>query len=151
MAYDPTTWVDDVTPVSAAKLNKIEQRLAEERCTTGSFSDTTTLIAPGATYIKTIPLGTLAKSGTCFILGAMSYGSIIFFNTDPLLSRALRNYYNGDLFLVSSGVLFGSNSNGVVHLTSCYIDGTDLKLVFYNDNTESSSPNISTCTWEVQA
>ena len=27
MAYSPTTWVDDVTPVSATKMNKIEQGL----------------------------------------------------------------------------------------------------------------------------
>jgi len=29
MAYDPTIWVDDVTPVSALKMNKIEQGIAD--------------------------------------------------------------------------------------------------------------------------
>jgi len=149
MAYSPTSWVDDVTPVSALKMNNIEQRITY-LSKSGTFSDTTTVIPAGGTYTKTIPLGFEGVSGSLFINGAGSEG-FVFFNSDPSLSRSIgRDNGSSAVFFREDGFLLDDATTGSARLQRCYIDGTNLVLIFgYNSVAETLA--ISVCTWEVQA
>jgi len=149
MAYAPTDWIDDVTPVSATKLNNIEQRITY-LSKSGTFADTTTVIPAGGTYTKTIPLGFEGVSGSLFINGYGSDG-FVFFNADPALSRSIgKDNGSSAIFFREDGFLVDNATDGSARLQRCYIDGTNLVLIFgYNSAAETLA--ISSCTWEVQA
>ena len=96
MAHIKTTWVDNVTPISAENLNNLERQYDEANAYANeTFQKTTKVygnvaytdsIAAGATLIKNITLGGNHKHGRLICSGpaANSDGIIVFFGTDNL-------------------------------------------------------------------
>jgi len=120
---------------------------------TGTFADTTTSIEVGATYTKTIPLGLIGKTGSCMIYTTSNVGSTVLFNTIQSASIAmLNNHSNGAVYFSMDGLLgYATYTTYDIRLEHCYIDGTDLKMVFKNNYTYPATLYITKCIWEVQA
>ena len=91
MPYLKTTWEDDVTPISAEKMNKIEQGISSLDRVKGTY------VGDG-TALRTIPLGfTPSAVFVCGEDGGTRYG------TDS-------HYYNGGLALQGSAIKTGVTS-----------------------------------------
>ncbi len=121
---------------------------------TGFFTDTTTSMVAGSTYTKTIPLGLTGKVGSLMLV-TTTYGSIsiIHFDTVQARSRGIGNTpSNGNFYYKSDGNLgcAGTSVSLSVILQNAYISGTDLILVFKNNQPETRPLNVD-CFWEVQA
>ena len=167
MAYDPTIWVDDVTPISATNMNKIEQGIFDAlprnevsvpvMSASGSFVDTTTMISMGNMYTKTIPLGITGKSGSLFITGRASVcGALISFDTNPGTAGGVGSTSNTSSTLriktfPNLASVYDSASYEAGILRDCYISGTNLKLIFENIGTADRAICVTECLWEVQA
>lgn len=122
----------------------------------GTFTDTTTSIAAGAEYTKTIPLGLTGVSGSCAVKGnaGNNTGSIVIFNTDINASTGLGNSNSSASIVIKTNGNLGSfvnDSTDNIVLKSCYIDGANLKFVFKNNGASTKTLYVTGCIWEVQA
>lgn len=177
MAHIKTTWVDNVTPISAENLNNLERQYDEANAYANeTFQKTTKVygnvaytdsIAAGATLIKNITLGGNHKHGRLICSGpaANSDGIIVFFGTDNLKTLVSgqittpqvvvgswsRRRQGWVTYYPTTGTTWGQSATGEAYLSvnDIYISGSNLVIVFKN-NEGSGSRNLNcTIDWEV--
>jgi hypothetical protein len=123
---------------------------------TGVFTDTTTSITGKSTYTKTIALGVSANHGNLWIYGTYdnTFAHIVF-DTNIAHSISFCRISNtagsGMTALTGNTQItngyFGS-TGGNPWMQSCRINGTNLEIVFYNDNAGAATLSCSAF-WEV--
>lgn len=130
----------------------------------GTWADTSTVISASSSYTKNIALGFNATRGRVITKGYINNGAVIFFDTTANNSIAYFVISNaGDNSEVRNKGIDGllTNhaaspyqcifSNAYVDLIDCYINGTNLTLVF--QNTDPSNPrtlSVQQLLWEVE-
>jgi|GEM_PF-3584479 len=170
----PGVITEEGTPISASNMNKIEnavesidEQLGETvtqlneinsklNSLTGTYTDTTTIVPALTSYTKTIPLGFNATKGQIMLRGSAlpaastSGGSLVKFTTVA----------NDAMSIGTSGVFTKSYdgfvtpkqfaNSGYIALNDCYINGTNLVLVFYNNHTTlEQTLKVISSQWEV--
>jgi hypothetical protein len=137
-------WYTPVTPVQIAK---------------GNFVDQSTTIAANSTYTKTISLGFNATRGRLIIKGNDSYskGIIIFFDTSSTNSIAFAAQAGSTFYarsvnsrLVTAEANFISDNSVACGIDDCYINGSNLIIIFRNGDGGTNSTLKVRCQWEVE-
>lgn len=132
MAYTKTNWQDNVTPVSAQNMNKIEQGIEDAHNSLEEaernldninnkiygMAEYTDTIPVSTTIQKTIPLGGEYNQGIAVVCrrystnNAYPYGIMVFFGKDNLKTKALARYdYSGTL---SSGAWIREKAGKII-------------------------------------
>ncbi|MGE5559914.1 MAG: hypothetical protein ACM3XN_02520 [Chloroflexota bacterium] len=156
MAYNKTNWVDGMTPLSAANLNKMETGIEAATPIRGAFADTTTSIAGSSFYTKTIPLGRAAISGWLMLVSG-GYGSLIWLGNATPDAKAISRYTDGAADRAgyfsdgSSYIAYAADGSQLGPRISVYdavITGTDLVIRFRNWDSTAKTLNVK-ARWEV--
>lgn len=174
MAYVKGVWVDDVSPLSAARLNNLETQYDEAKTYADATFQKTTKVYGNVSYTDTIAFGeTLTKNialGAAYAHGKMTVmqtgtsgcSVLVHFGTDYLKTKVCgeANEHSGAwtrrergwiTWYPTAGITYGNGCCGDFYLSiaDAYISGTNLVIVFLNQE-GSGSRNLScTVDWEV--
>ena len=151
--------VEDETPTVSDQSVTWEGAGVKVQVASGTFSDTSTVISAGATYVKIIPLPFTASRGKLFISNgsASHHGAIIFFdiyinNTfgfSDATYGSTTDFFN--MYYGSNGVTGNFlDIYSYIRVKSVYINGNNLEVIFENTVAELATLSIVFAKWEVE-